>query len=50
MDGYKVVYSRRTTDSIEHVLRASMTSSEAKTLLGMITVDQGDTISGNEHD
>ena len=44
MDGYKS-YIQEDSDSIEHVLRAS-DSPEAKTLLGMITVDQGDTISG----
>lgn len=44
MDGYKS-YIQEDSDSIEHVLRAS-DSLEAKTLLGMITVDQGDTISG----
>ena len=44
MDGYKS-YIQEDPDSIEHVLRAS-DSPEAKTLLGMITVDQGDTISG----
>lgn len=44
MDGYKS-YIQEDPDSIEHVLRAS-DSPEAKTLLGIITVDQGDTISG----
>lgn len=44
MDRYKS-YIQENTDSIEQVLRAN-DSPEAKTLLGMITVDQGDTISG----
>lgn len=44
MDGYKS-YIQEDPDSIEHVLRAN-DSPEAKTLLGMITVDHGDTISG----
>ena len=44
MYGYKS-YIQEDPDSIEHVLRGS-DSPEAKTLLGMITVDQGDTISG----
>lgn len=44
MDRYKS-YIRENPDSIEQVLRAN-DSPEAKTLLGMITVDQGDTISG----
>ena len=44
MDSYRS-YIQEDPDSIEHVLRAS-DSPEAKTLLGMITVDQGDTISG----
>ncbi len=44
MDRYKS-YIQENPDSIEQVLRAN-DSPEAKTLLGMITVDQGDTISG----
>lgn len=44
MDSYKS-YLQENPDSIEQVLRAN-DSPEAKTLLGMITVDQGDTISG----
>ena len=44
MDSYKS-YIQENPDSIEQVLRAN-DSPEAKTLLGMITVDQGDTISG----
>lgn len=44
MDGYKS-YIQEGPDSIEQVLRAN-DSPEAKTLLGMIAVDQGDTISG----
>lgn len=44
MDRYKS-YIQENPDSIEQVLRANV-SPEAKTLLGMITVDQGDTISG----
>lgn len=44
MDRYKS-YIQESPDSIEQVLRAN-DSPEAKTLLGMITVDQGDTISG----
>ena len=44
MDSYKS-YIQEGPDSIEQVLRAN-DSPEAKTLLGMIAVDQGDTISG----
>lgn len=44
MDSYKS-YIQEDPDSIEQVLRAN-DSPEAKTLLGMIAVDQGDTISG----
>lgn len=44
MDRYKS-YIQENPDSIEQVLRAN-DSPEAKTLLRMITVDQGDTISG----
>ena len=44
MDSYKS-YVQENPDSIEQVLRTS-DSPEAKTLLGMITVDQGDTILG----
>ena len=44
MDRYKS-YIQENPDSIKQVLRAN-DSPEAKTLLGMITVDQGDTISG----
>lgn len=44
MDSYKS-YIQENPDSIEQVLHAN-DSPEAKTLLGMITVDQGDTISG----
>lgn len=44
MDGYKS-YSQEGTDSVEHVL-SNNGSPEAKTLLGIITIDKGDTISG----
>lgn len=44
MDRYKS-YIQENPDSIEQVLREN-DSPEAKTLLGMIAVDQGDTISG----
>ena len=44
MDGYKS-YIQEGTDSVEHVL-CNNDSPEAKTLLGIITIDKGDTISG----
>ena len=44
MDGYKS-YIQEGTDSVEHVL-SNNGSPEAKTLLGIITIDKGDTISG----
>ena len=44
MDGYKS-YIQEGTDSVEHVL-CNNGSPEAKTLLGIITIDKGDTISG----
>lgn len=44
MDSYKS-YLQENTDSIEQVL-CNNDSPEAKTLLGMITVDKGDTLSG----
>lgn len=44
MDGYKS-YIQEGTDSVEHVL-SNNGSPEAKTLLGIITMDKGDTISG----
>ena len=44
MDGYKS-YIQECTDSVEHVL-SNNGSPEAKTLLGIITIDKGDTISG----
>ena len=44
MDGYKA-YIQEGTDSVEHVL-CNNDSPEAKTLLGIITIDKGDTISG----
>lgn len=44
MDGYKS-YIQEGTDSVEHVL-SNNGSPEAKTLLGIITLDKGDTISG----
>ena len=44
MDGYKS-YIQEGTDSVEHVL-SNNESPEAKTLLGIITLDKGDTISG----
>ena len=44
MDGYKS-YIQEGTDSVEHVL-CNHDSPEAKTLLGIITIDKGDTISG----
>ena len=44
MDNYKS-YLQENTDSIEQVL-CNNDSPEAKTLLGMITVDKGDTLSG----
>lgn len=44
MDGYKS-YFQECTDSVEHVL-SNNGSPEAKTLLGIITIDKGDTISG----
>ena len=44
MDSYRS-YIQEDPDSIEQELR-TRDSPEAKTLLGMITVDQGDTISG----
>ena len=44
MDGYKS-YIQEGTDSVEHVL-INNGSPEAKTLLGIITLDKGDTISG----
>lgn len=44
MDGYKS-YIKENTDSVEQVL-CETNSPEAKTLLGIITVDKGDTISG----
>lgn len=44
MDGYKS-YLHENTDSIEQVLCKNDTP-EAKTLLGIITIDKGDTISG----
>ena len=44
MDGYKS-YIQEGTDSVEHML-CNNDSPEAKTLLGIITIDKGDTISG----
>lgn len=44
MDGYKS-YIQEGTDSVEHML-CNNDSPEAKTLLGFITIDKGDTISG----
>lgn len=44
MDGYKS-YLQENADSVEQVL-CNNDSPEAKTLLGMITVDKGDTLSG----
>lgn len=44
MDGYKS-YIQEGTDSVEHVL-SNNGSPEAKTLLGIINIDKGDTISG----
>ena len=44
MDGYKS-YIQEGTDSVEHVL-CNKDSPEAKTLLGIITIDKGDSISG----
>lgn len=44
MDGYKS-YIQEGTDGVEHVLYNN-DSPEAKTLLGIITIDKGDTISG----
>lgn len=44
MDGYKS-YLHENADSVEQVL-CNNDSPEAKTLLGMITVDKGDTLSG----
>ena len=44
MDGYKS-YIQEGTDSVEQVL-CNNDSPEAKTLLGMIAVDKGDTLSG----
>ena len=44
MDGYKS-YIQEGTASVEHVL-CNNDSPEAKTLLGIITIDKGDTISG----
>ena len=44
MDGYKS-YIQECTDSVEHVL-SNNGFPEAKTLLGIITIDKGDTISG----
>lgn len=44
MDGYKS-YIQENADSVEQVL-CNNDSPEAKTLLGMITVDKGDTLSG----
>ena len=44
MDGYKS-YIQEGRDSVEHVL-CNNASPEAKTLLGIITIDKGDTISG----
>ena len=44
MDGYKS-YIQEGTDSVEHVL-CNNDSPEAKTLLGIINIDKGDTISG----
>lgn len=44
MDGYKS-YLQENPDSVEQVL-CNNDSPEAKTLLGMITVDKGDTLSG----
>lgn len=44
MDGYKS-YLQEDADSVEQVL-CNNDSPEAKTLLGMITVDKGDTLSG----
>ena len=44
MDGYKS-YIQEGTDSVEHVL-SNNGSPEAKTLLGIITIDKGDSISG----
>lgn len=44
MEGYKS-YIQEGTDSVEHVL-CNNDSPEAKTLLGIITIDKGDTISG----
>lgn len=44
IDGYKS-YIQEGTDSVEHVL-SNNGSPEAKTLLGIITIDKGDTISG----
>ena len=44
MDDYKS-YIQEGTDSVEHVL-CNNDSPEAKTLLGIITIDKGDTISG----
>lgn len=44
MDGYKS-YIQESADSVEHVL-CNNESPEAKTLLGIITIDKGDTISG----
>lgn len=44
MDDYKS-YIQEGTDSVEHVL-CNNGSPEAKTLLGIITIDKGDTISG----
>ena len=44
LDDYKS-YIQEGTDSVEHVL-SNNGSPEAKTLLGIITIDKGDTISG----
>lgn len=44
MDGYKS-YIQESADSLEHVL-CNNDSPEAKTLLGIINIDKGDTISG----
>ena len=44
MEGYKS-YHRENTDSVEQVLCKNETP-EAKTLIGIITIDKGDTISG----
>ena len=44
MDGYKP-YLHENTDSVEQVLCKNDTP-EAKTLLGIITIDKGDTVSG----